>query len=99
MRAFKEIVSLSLVVAFSVTAMFGQSAHFDVAGMGQERADGVGVSGLDRLQQPAVRRHVLPDARYLIDPRLELAPASRPAPAQRSCTWFGVTTCPTPFVG
>lgn len=32
MRGLKAIVSLSLVVAFSVTAIFGQ-AHFDVAGM------------------------------------------------------------------
>jgi putative endopeptidase len=32
MRGLKAIVSLSLVVAFSVTATFGQ-AHFDVAGM------------------------------------------------------------------
>src|ERR1041385_4060140 len=33
MRGLKAIVSLSLVVAFSVTATFGQSDHFDVAGM------------------------------------------------------------------
>jgi putative endopeptidase len=33
MRAFKGLVSLTLVVAFSVTAIFGQSAHFDTAGM------------------------------------------------------------------
>jgi putative endopeptidase len=32
MRGLKAIVSLSMVVAFSVTAIFGQ-AHFDVAGM------------------------------------------------------------------
>ena len=32
MRGIKAIVSLSLVVAFSVTAIFGQ-AHFDVSGM------------------------------------------------------------------
>jgi len=32
MRGLKAIVSLSLVVAFSVTATFGQ-AHFDIAGM------------------------------------------------------------------
>src|SRR5882724_10215618 len=33
MRSFKAIVSLSLVVAFSVTAIFGQATHYDVAGM------------------------------------------------------------------
>jgi putative endopeptidase len=33
MRSFKAIVSLSLVVAFSVTATFGQATHYDVAGM------------------------------------------------------------------
>lgn len=33
MKAFKGLVSLMLVAAFSVTAIFGQSAHFDVAGM------------------------------------------------------------------
>ncbi len=38
MKAFKAIVSLSLAVAFSVTAIFGQSAHFDVAGMDTKTA-------------------------------------------------------------
>src|SRR2546421_804392 len=33
MKGLKAIVSLSLVAAFSVTAIVGQSAHFDVAGM------------------------------------------------------------------
>src|SRR3989440_2122269 len=33
MRSFKAIVSLSLAVAFSVTATFGQATHYDVAGM------------------------------------------------------------------
>lgn len=33
MKAFKSIVTLTLAVAFSVTAIVGQSAHFDVAGM------------------------------------------------------------------
>src|SRR6266481_7510303 len=33
MRSIKAIVSLSLVVAFSVTATLGQSSHYDVAGM------------------------------------------------------------------
>ena len=33
MKAFKSIVALTLAVAFSVTAIVGQSAHFDVAGM------------------------------------------------------------------
>src|SRR3954463_14177220 len=33
MKLLKVFVSLSLVVAFSVTAIMGQSAHFDVAGM------------------------------------------------------------------
>src|SRR5947207_8675763 len=33
MKGLKAIVSLSLVVAFSVTATFGQSSHYDVAGM------------------------------------------------------------------
>src|SRR4029077_17782270 len=33
MRSFRAIVSLSLVVAFSVTATFGQATHYDVAGM------------------------------------------------------------------
>src|ERR1041384_8352936 len=33
MKGLKAIVSLSLVVAFSVTATFGQASHFDVAGM------------------------------------------------------------------
>jgi putative endopeptidase len=38
MRAFKGLVSLTLVVAFSVTAIFGQSAHFDTAGMDTKTA-------------------------------------------------------------
>jgi len=33
MRSFKAIVSLSLAVAFSVTATLGQATHYDVAGM------------------------------------------------------------------
>src|SRR2546421_9905993 len=33
MKGLKAIVSLSLVAAFSVTAIVGQTAHFDVAGM------------------------------------------------------------------
>lgn len=33
MTAIKSIVALTLAVAFSVTAIVGQSAHFDVAGM------------------------------------------------------------------
>ena len=33
MKAFKSLVALILAVAFSVTAIVGQSAHFDVAGM------------------------------------------------------------------
>jgi putative endopeptidase len=33
MKGFRGVVSLALVVAFSVTAIFGQSAHFDTAGM------------------------------------------------------------------
>ena len=33
MRGFRGIASLLLAVAFSVTAIFGQSAHFDVSGM------------------------------------------------------------------
>ncbi|HYX28250.1 MAG TPA: M13 family metallopeptidase, partial [Pyrinomonadaceae bacterium] len=33
MRGFKGTVSLLLAVAFSVTAIFGQSSHFDVSGM------------------------------------------------------------------
>jgi len=38
MKAFRGIVSLLLVVAFSVTAIFGQSAHFDTAGMDTKTA-------------------------------------------------------------
>src|SRR6266576_3182680 len=38
MRGFKGIVSFSLLVAFSVTATFGQSAHFDVSGMDTKTA-------------------------------------------------------------
>src|SRR5438045_5202810 len=33
MKAFRGIVSFLLVVAFSVTAIFGQAAHYDVSGM------------------------------------------------------------------
>src|SRR2546428_5083295 len=33
MKGLKAIVSLSLAAAFSVTAIVGQTAHFDVAGM------------------------------------------------------------------
>src|SRR6266404_2385297 len=33
MKAFKAIVSLLMVGAFSVSATFGQSSHYDVAGM------------------------------------------------------------------
>src|SRR3954471_45801 len=33
MKGFRGVVSLALVIAFSVTAIFGQSAHFDTAGM------------------------------------------------------------------
>ena len=33
MKGFRGVVSLLLVAAFSVTAIFGQSAHFDTAGM------------------------------------------------------------------
>src|SRR5437868_5075965 len=33
MKGLKAIVSLLLVAAFSVTAILGQTAHFDVAGM------------------------------------------------------------------
>src|ERR1051326_7045246 len=33
MRGFSGIISLLLAIAFSVTAIFGQSAHFDVSGM------------------------------------------------------------------
>src|SRR4051812_9210157 len=33
MRGFRGVVSLALVAAFSVSAVFGQSAHFDTAGM------------------------------------------------------------------
>jgi len=33
MKAFKAIVSLLMVVAFSVAATLGQSSHYDVAGM------------------------------------------------------------------
>jgi putative endopeptidase len=33
MKLFKSILALTLIVAFSVTAIVGQSAHFDVAGM------------------------------------------------------------------
>ena len=33
MRGFKGMVSLLLAVAFSATAIFGQSSHFDVSGM------------------------------------------------------------------
>src|SRR5215471_14114040 len=33
MKGFRGLVSLMLVIAFSVTAIFGQSAHFDVSGM------------------------------------------------------------------
>ncbi len=33
MKAFKSMVALTLAVAFSVTTIVGQSAHFDVAGM------------------------------------------------------------------
>src|ERR1043165_9218658 len=38
MKAFKGLVSLTLVVAFSVTAIFGQAAHFDTAGMDSKTA-------------------------------------------------------------
>src|SRR5438105_1359438 len=38
MRALKVFVSLSLVVAFSVTAISGQTAHFDVTGMDTKAA-------------------------------------------------------------
>jgi len=38
MKGFRGIVSLLLVVAFSVTAIFGQSAHFDTAGMDTKTA-------------------------------------------------------------
>src|ERR1041384_2031230 len=33
MKLFKSILALALVVAFGATAIVGQSAHFDVAGM------------------------------------------------------------------
>src|SRR5215831_15276560 len=33
MKGFRGLVTLLLVTAFSVTAVFGQSAHFDVSGM------------------------------------------------------------------
>src|ERR1044072_1414107 len=33
MKGFNAVVSLTVVVAFSVTAIFGQTAHFDVSGM------------------------------------------------------------------
>src|ERR1051326_2064078 len=33
MRGFSGIISLLLAIAFSVTAIFGQSAHFDISGM------------------------------------------------------------------
>src|SRR3954466_15977716 len=33
MKSFRALVSLLLVVAFSVTAILGQSTHFDTAGM------------------------------------------------------------------
>lgn len=38
MRGFKALVSLSLLVTFSVTATFGQAAHFDVSGMDTQTA-------------------------------------------------------------
>lgn len=33
MKGFKGMVSLLVVVAFSVTAIIGQSSHFDISGM------------------------------------------------------------------
>lgn len=33
MKGFKGMVSLLVVVAFSVTAVIGQSSHFDISGM------------------------------------------------------------------
>ena len=38
MKVFKTLVSLSLAVAFTVTAIVGQSAHFDTAGMDTKTA-------------------------------------------------------------
>jgi len=38
MKVFRAIVSLTLVAAFSVTAIVGQSAHFDTAGMDTKTA-------------------------------------------------------------
>jgi len=38
MKAFKAIFSLSLVIAFAVSAMVGQTAHFDVSGMDTKTA-------------------------------------------------------------
>src|SRR5213078_3076707 len=38
MRGFRGVVSLALVAAFSVTAIVGQSAHFDTAGMDTKTA-------------------------------------------------------------
>jgi putative endopeptidase len=38
MRGFRGVVSLALVAAFSVSAVFGQSAHFDTTGMDSKTA-------------------------------------------------------------
>jgi putative endopeptidase len=38
MKGFRGVVSLALVAAFSVSAVFGQAAHFDTAGMDSKTA-------------------------------------------------------------